>query len=158
MALAALNHESALKFFPTGGWSREWLGHPDRGFGKGQPGGWIYNVLPFLEQRSLHDLGASGASATIQGANAQRLATPLTGLNCPTRRPAALYANSLGIQFELTSGSITRAARSDYAMNAGDYYPVRIGRRLPTWPLAILRASSGMTCRTRPESAISAAG
>ena len=27
-----------------------WLGHPDRGFDQSQPGGWIYNVLPFVEQ------------------------------------------------------------------------------------------------------------
>lgn len=121
LALAALSHESALKCFPTGGWSREWLGHPDRGFSKGQPGGWIYNVLPFVEQQTLHDLGAGGAGMSIQGANAQRLATPLVGLNCPARRPAAMYAISSGVQFELTIGPIAQAARSDYAMNAGDY-------------------------------------
>ena len=75
LALAALTHESAHGFLPTGGWTKEWLGHPDRGFDKRQPGGWVYNILPFIEQQSLHDLGASGSGMTIQDANAERVAT-----------------------------------------------------------------------------------
>ncbi len=121
LAFAALNHESAITFYPTGGWDKVWLGHPDRGFGKSQPGGWIYNILPFIEQQALHDLGAAGSGMTIQDANAQRVSTPLPGLNCPSRRPAALYRLAYGIQFRLTNGLITPLARSDYAMNAGDY-------------------------------------
>jgi prepilin-type N-terminal cleavage/methylation domain-containing protein/prepilin-type processing-associated H-X9-DG protein len=121
LALAAVSHESTFKFLPTGGWGKEWLGHPDRGFGKRQPGGWIYNILPFIEQQALHDLGAGGSGTTIQQANAQRLATSLDGLNCPSRRPATLYQLSYGIQFRLTDGLIRQLARSDYAMNAGDY-------------------------------------
>lgn len=121
LALAALNHESALRFFPTGGWNRLWLGHPGRGFDKRQPGGWIYNILPFLEQQSLHDLGGGVGNTTIEDANATRVATPLPGLNCPSRRAARLYAYSLTDAFRLTNGPITLVARSDYAMNAGDY-------------------------------------
>ncbi len=123
LALAVLSHETAVTFFPTGGWSLTWLGHPDRGFGKSQPGGWIYNILPFMEQQVLHDLGASGTGMTIEDANARRIATPLTGLNCPTRRPAALYRLSptYSIQFKLTTGPVSQLARSDYAMNGGDY-------------------------------------
>jgi len=121
LALAVLLHESAVGFFPTGGWDKLWLGHPDRGFGKRQPGGWIYNILPFIERQSLHDLGAIGSGMTIEDANAQRVATPLGGLNCPTRRPAALYRLASGLQFNLTNGLIARLARCDYAMNAGDY-------------------------------------
>ena len=131
LALAAINHESAIGFFPTGGWTRAWLGHPDRGFDKRQPGGWIYNVLPFIEQQSLHDLGASGGNVTIQDANATRCATPLAGLNCPSRRPAALYGLAYGIQFRLTSGLITQLARNDYAMNGGDYVQWRYDNHSP---------------------------
>jgi prepilin-type N-terminal cleavage/methylation domain-containing protein/prepilin-type processing-associated H-X9-DG protein len=121
LTLAVLSHESALKVFPTGGWAYDWLGDPDRGSGIGQPGGWIYNVLPFLEQQALHDAGTSASGTAIEDANAQRLATPIAGLNCPTRRPPALYAISNGMTFKLTDGPIALAARSDYAMNAGDY-------------------------------------
>ena len=121
LALAALSHESSIRFFPTGGWDKVWLGHPDRGFGRSQPGGWIYNILPFIEQQQLHDLGANGSGMTIQEANARRLATPLAGLNCPSRRPASLYRLASGIVFRLTDGPINPLARSDYAMNAGDH-------------------------------------
>ena len=122
LALAAMSHESGHGFFPTGGWSKDWLGHPDRGFDKRQPGGWIYNILPFIEQQALHDFGASGSGTTIEEANAKRVATPLAGLNCPSRRPAALYQlYDTTTQFRLTNGPIIQLARSDYAMNAGDY-------------------------------------
>jgi prepilin-type N-terminal cleavage/methylation domain-containing protein/prepilin-type processing-associated H-X9-DG protein len=120
-ALGALNHESIHKFFPTGGWQASWLGHPDRGFGKNQPGGWIYNVLPFIEQQSLHDLGG-GSGLSIQDANARRLATPLAGFCCPSRRPAQLFtAGTFITQFRLTNGPIALVARNDYAVNGGDY-------------------------------------
>jgi len=123
LALAALSHESSQQFFPTGGWSCDWLGHPDCGFGKTQPGGWIYNILPYIEQQALHDLGTNGSGMSIEDANAKRLATPISIFNCPTRRPAALFALTRSVQFQLTTNGarFTSVARSDYAMNAGDY-------------------------------------
>jgi prepilin-type N-terminal cleavage/methylation domain-containing protein/prepilin-type processing-associated H-X9-DG protein len=117
---AALAHESAISFFPTGGWAPKWLGHPDRGFGRSQPGGWIYNVLPFIEQQALHDLGASGTGTAIEDANAQRITTPLAGFNCPTRRPAALYP-LVPTTVLLLINKPQVAARSDYAINGGDW-------------------------------------
>ncbi|MHB1034077.1 MAG: DUF1559 family PulG-like putative transporter [Pirellulales bacterium] len=123
LALGAMSHESAVGFFPTGGWARVWLGHPDRGFDKRQPGGWIYNILPFVDQQTLRDLGANGQGTTVEDANAQRITTPLAGMNCPSRRAAALcdLSPTYKIQFRLTAGSLTKLARSDYAMNGGDY-------------------------------------
>ena len=58
LALGCLDHESATKRFPTGGWGFAWTGDPDRGTDWRQPGGWIYNVLPYIEQQALHDLGS----------------------------------------------------------------------------------------------------
>ncbi|MCE5268290.1 MAG: DUF1559 domain-containing protein [Planctomycetaceae bacterium] len=124
LAVAALNHEATQKFFPAGGWDMHWLGDPSCGFGRTQPGGWIYNILPFIEQQPLHDLGTPNSGMTIQEANALRIGTPLSGFNCPTRRPAALYALVPGYGsgfFKLTVGTITSVARSDYAINGGDY-------------------------------------
>ena len=48
---------TANKCLPSGGWGPCWAGDPDRGFGRRQPGGWIYSILPYIEQQPLHDLG-----------------------------------------------------------------------------------------------------
>jgi type II secretory pathway pseudopilin PulG len=57
LAFAALNHHNTHKTLPAGGWGYAWIGDPDRGNGRKQPGGWIYNSLPYLEETNLHDLG-----------------------------------------------------------------------------------------------------
>src|SRR5262245_41163640 len=50
LTLAALNHHDVIRHFPTGGWGWSWVGDPDRGFGKDQTGGWMFNILPFIEE------------------------------------------------------------------------------------------------------------
>ena len=51
LSLAVMNHEGSLGFLPSGGWGWRWVGDPDRGYGKGQPGGWTYAVLPYLDSK-----------------------------------------------------------------------------------------------------------
>src|SRR5688572_7915620 len=50
IGLALHNHESALGRLPSGGWGWLWVGEPDRGTDRYQPGGWTYSILPFIEQ------------------------------------------------------------------------------------------------------------
>ena len=50
-------HVTKLGYFPSSGWGSMWTGDPDRGFGDPQPGGWIYNILPFLGEDKIHDIG-----------------------------------------------------------------------------------------------------
>ncbi len=64
LGLASLLHLQALKTFPTGGWGERWVGNPDKGFGQDQWGGWVYNVLPFLELSPLRDMGQMGSGAS----------------------------------------------------------------------------------------------
>lgn len=119
LGLAALNHESAQGHFPTGGWDAYWVGDPDRGFGVKQPGGWIYNVLPFMEQQALHDLqmGKSGTDRT--DAAAQMVQTALPAMNCPSRRSAIPYPNATAF-LTRNAGNLSKSAMSDYAVNVGD--------------------------------------
>src|SRR5690606_5267675 len=50
LSLGCMTHESTHRALPAGGWFWNWVGDPDSGFGREQPGGWNYNVLPFIEE------------------------------------------------------------------------------------------------------------
>ena len=125
LGLASLNHEQTHGFFPTGGWGLYWTGDPDRGFDKKQPGGWIYNILPWLEQESVRDIAKGQADTQKRQSLVISIGTPLTMLNCPTR-------GRQGKQLPfISSGSLNAGplrncntpqvvARSDYAGNSGD--------------------------------------
>jgi prepilin-type N-terminal cleavage/methylation domain-containing protein/prepilin-type processing-associated H-X9-DG protein len=132
LALGCLNHESATTRFPTSGWGWGWTGDADRGTDWRQPGGWIYNVLPYIEQQPLHDLDAGlGAwdSAARLEAHVQQASVVLSVLYCPTRRAAIAYPMVSGYGFGWwrnmrTSPEPTPLGRTDYAGNAGDYWTV----------------------------------
>jgi prepilin-type N-terminal cleavage/methylation domain-containing protein/prepilin-type processing-associated H-X9-DG protein len=123
LGLATLNHESANTHLPTGGWGYGWVGDPDQGFGRKQPGGWIYNCMPYMEQQALHDLGIGQTAAQKQTANQTMVATPMTAIQCPTRRRAMAYPFR-GDMFDKTwynvgDVSSLKIVRSDYAVNCG---------------------------------------
>ena len=128
LALGCLNHEQAQGFLPSGGWYWSWGGDPDRGFDRRQPGGVLYNLLPYIEQQALHDLGQGQVYADKKPYLAQMQQMPLKILHCPTRRPAVLYPYIYGPATLHNIGPITRCAHSDYAANAGT-----VG---PSWSLA----------------------
>ena len=117
IGLAFLAHHEAQGHFPTGGWGYRWVGDPDRGFGLDQPGGWTYNILPFVEQQALHDLGAGGTDPQKKAAAAQCQQTPLAILHCRSRRRAALRPTSWDFW---NSDPVTRNAKIDYAVSAGN--------------------------------------
>lgn len=122
MALASLNHESSHEFLPSGGWSRFFFGDPDRGFGRRQPGSWQYNILPFIEEMSIHDLG-QGKSGDLQAADRVRmLESSIATFYCPTRRPVQVYVHDWGSVRNLTSNLPRSVAKSDYAVNTGDAF------------------------------------
>ena len=87
LALAALQHETANRFLPSGGWGWGWVGDPDHEYGLGQPGGWIYSVLPYLDQQNLHDMQSGTTGAARATAAWTTIQTPLAIFNCPWRRP-----------------------------------------------------------------------
>jgi prepilin-type N-terminal cleavage/methylation domain-containing protein len=128
LAIGGLNHEGIKRFYPTGGWGWSWVGDADRGFGQNQPGGWIYNIMPFIEETAKHDLPKDGkpnehTDPQLEGAR-NMLIDPITIINCPTRRSgvfpcpekAARFANNSAPNF----GRGIYLGRSDYSANAGD--------------------------------------
>ena len=60
LVIASHSHHDVHGFFPTGGRGWFWTGDADRGFGKDQPGGWIYNTLPYFEQYSVYESASDG--------------------------------------------------------------------------------------------------
>jgi prepilin-type N-terminal cleavage/methylation domain-containing protein len=123
IGLAAHNHESAQKFLPSCGWGWTWVGDPDRGFGRRQPGGWIYNVLPFCEQENLYSLGKGETDATKKKAAITMVTvTPISMFNCPSRRPSKPFTSTKGV-FSPTNArnanDVPAHARSCYAANGG---------------------------------------
>ncbi len=122
----ALEHENAKKFLPTGGWWFAWIGDPDQGSGRNQPGGWIYCLLPYIEQPTLAQLGAGlqSQSAAKNAFGTQLATTPLPALYCPSRRSVQTYQynyqSSPQYALNWNNASTSAVARSDYAANAGD--------------------------------------
>jgi len=127
MALGWQNHHSQVNHFPTGGWSWTWVGDADRGFGKDQPGGWAYNILPFIEQSALHDLSSDGARDTItdvQLAGAREtVIKPVTVFSCPSRRAGLVFPGENFIAYNSARNPFSDliAGRGDYAANSGDH-------------------------------------
>jgi prepilin-type N-terminal cleavage/methylation domain-containing protein/prepilin-type processing-associated H-X9-DG protein len=122
IGVAWQTHHDTYRFFPTGGWGWLQTGDPDRGFDKNQPGGWPYNILPYMEERALHDMGKGLSAGLKMAALKQQANTPVKGFACPTRRPEyTVFPMVFGdVQANCNQLQGSRVARGDYAANAGD--------------------------------------
>ncbi|TWT41351.1 glycosyltransferase [Botrimarina hoheduenensis] len=116
LALAAKLHTDSHQHFPTGGWGEEWVGDPDLGFGVRQPGGWVYNVLPFVEAGTLRDLGSGQPAEEKNHSLTQLMQSPLEVFNCSSRRACSIYPYS-GPQPLRNANPPEKVAKSDYAIN-----------------------------------------
>ncbi|MEQ8848744.1 DUF1559 domain-containing protein [Botrimarina sp.] len=127
MALGCLNHESTTGHMPTSGWGWRWQPDPEAGFDRDQPGGWTFNILPFIEEQSLRDAAAPTGDRTEDERRMLELVqTPISLYNCPSRREARLYTFENSVQAGLATNLRTcragdcAVARTDYAGNAGN--------------------------------------
>jgi len=131
LGLAALNHESTVKSYPSGGWHWRMVGDADWGFGAKQPGGFSFSLLPFLEQSAMFQLGSDGNTASAPSGTKKSGAltcnqTPLPIFICPSRRTCKNYLFVTGTNhnavYNVTapSGSGYEVAKSDYAGNSGN--------------------------------------
>ncbi len=142
MGLACINFESTNKFYPSGGWASTWNADPNRGYGKDQPGSWAYNILEFIEQPALRQLGKGATGAGYATAIVQLYTTPLAAFHCPSRRAARTYpAAGVGNRMApgdtpltalTTAATTTGVVKGDYAANTGDsQYNATVGASGP---------------------------
>jgi prepilin-type N-terminal cleavage/methylation domain-containing protein/prepilin-type processing-associated H-X9-DG protein len=113
MGLAFLNYESAIKALPTSGWGWHWMGDPDQPSGKDQPGGWIYSVLPYIEQSAIKTIAAGLPTAQKRIELTKLAQTPISMMNCPSRRPSRPYAYYYADNYRNINRP-TEAVRGDY--------------------------------------------
>jgi type II secretory pathway pseudopilin PulG len=138
LAKAIASHESAMGFYPTGGWSPVWVGMAERPADPSQPGGWTFGSLPYMEELSTHDIVANATAATAAAAYQRLVTTPVKTFVCPSRR-SAKASPVVGISGFRSGAStnipLSQASRSDYAANGGS-----VGN-CP--PLSVLKQVSG---------------
>jgi prepilin-type N-terminal cleavage/methylation domain-containing protein len=136
IGLAAHNHADAQKHYPSSGWGYTWSGDPDRGFGRSQPGGWIYNTLPYLEETAIHQIGTGLTGAAKRTELGRIQSMPVAVFICPTRRTVKTYP--VTAQETSNASNDFGHAKTDYAGNAGEI--------VQTWT----GPSAGATSATAP--------
>jgi len=97
LALGCQAHEAQWQRFPSGGLLKSSTGVSTIAPGANQPGGWLYNILPFIDQKDLHD-----EQDGLRGQNV----VPV--FLCPTRHRLTINTSGFGM--------------NDYAGNAGSLF------------------------------------
>ncbi len=122
MGLATLTHEESKRHFPSGGWGWVWLGEPERGTDRNQPGGWLFNILGYMEDGNLRGMGDGLQGTDRFRAIRTRASTAISAFYCPSRRPALPHP---GIGTYLAGDPVQEFdlklhGKTDYASNSGD--------------------------------------
>ncbi len=109
IGLAVHNLESTTGRLPSNGWGWGWVGEPDRGSGPSQPGGWIYQLLPYTD-----------STAVLSLPKERLVQTPVRLFVCPSRRSPA-PTETLAMLNLRNAPWTPVSAKTDYAVNEGDY-------------------------------------
>lgn len=121
IGLGAKAHAAMHGHYPSSGWGYKWVGDPNRGVGRDQPGGWAYNLLPFVEQQAVHDIGLGMTGAALKTELTRQQQSPLAVFICPSRRKARLYPSvSWYPEAYNTDYPTGGTAKTDYAGNGGE--------------------------------------
>jgi prepilin-type N-terminal cleavage/methylation domain-containing protein/prepilin-type processing-associated H-X9-DG protein len=131
LAISFHNHHETHKFFPSGGWGWAWVGFPEQGYGKNQSGGWMYSVLPYMEEATVHDLGRGATAQARRDAAKKRVELPFEGMTCPSRRTANVYAFHGQSTYRYCTFPLEYVSKTDYAANGGSIRSTEISEGPP---------------------------
>ena len=135
IGLGFQSHHEANGNWPANGWGYGWAGDPNMGHSRVQPGGWMYNIYPYTENTALWELGlgmgSSSTDANRKKAVGEVVRTPTKFMNCPSRRANKAFLNSAN-QAVINADTQSVHARSDYAVNAGNYSNQQTGYDIPS--------------------------
>lgn len=113
-----IQHEHFQGYFPSAGWSPSWLGVAERTGDSAQPGGWAYDILPYIEETATRNLVSKIPAGGEAAAYGKLAAAPLPMFTCPSRRSAQALPLT-ATSFQGGSVVLTKATRSDFAVNSG---------------------------------------
>jgi prepilin-type N-terminal cleavage/methylation domain-containing protein len=140
ISLAFLGHESDHGHLPTSGWGYKWVGDPTGGYGEDQPGGWAYNILPYMEYGDLRDSGItqaeilpyvdfSGDGRDITELSRSLVIALMPEFRCPSKRAMQLFPldpdptkDRRTVAHNMPSCTFDtgcRVMRGDYRVNSG---------------------------------------
>jgi prepilin-type N-terminal cleavage/methylation domain-containing protein len=128
LALAALMHVDVHYALPSGGWSGHFIADPQRGFGPGQPGSWLYGVSPYLELKMPERVSPTNPyEHVLFSAELAALYTQAPEVfYCPSRRlprpyPPKFKGNGAFRVVNVPgASSLRKVTKCDYAASAGD--------------------------------------
>ena len=124
IGIGFINHESTHKSLPSSGWHPWVVGDPVLGTGRVQPGGWMYQILPFIEEQAIYDITDDGdlkITPRQKALSVKLQESTVSIFNCPSRRPAKAYGFRLANTWiPHNSDRPSQVARGDYAANSGD--------------------------------------
>ena len=108
IAVAANAFEAGHQYLPSNGWGYRWVGDPSRGFGRRQPGGWVYHISPYLESQAAVNAAGPDHSSIIPA------------MKCPSR-PSAILGPANPVSAPQNGSFAQLVPRGDYAVCEGDF-------------------------------------
>lgn len=120
IAVGVATFESTHRQLPSNGWGFRWVGDSERGTGKKQPGGWIFQLLPYIGEANIWGMTTSSANSVKRRQAKKLCETGLQLFKCPSR--PALQAGIPSDVFSYANAEPPAVvSRTDYAINEGDF-------------------------------------
>jgi len=120
IALGAHQFHASHGHLPTNGWGFAWIGTAMKGGDRNQPGGWIFQLLPFIEQDALYQTTKVQNPAEQKAALGRLTQMAIPIMKCPTRPTASMGEQSAIFQYR-NAETFSMVTRTDYAVNEGDW-------------------------------------